>query len=444
MVLALVLAGCGAKASGARPSSAPLSPPGDDGRAATASFAQAEVEALGWLAAADPRLAARTGVTASPEVLERIGTAAVLAEDAATRFVGGSLDVFSFGARSRALAEARRGVVALQGELPAVGPVGAELCRPRLEKELLLRLIAEESARAVDEARLGGSAGDLVLAVVATWVPPVTPQEVPERDAWIGGHLLEIRDSLDEAGSRAGPSDLDAALYPLERLLAPLQFPRGTAALARLRIAMDQDVRVVPSRDSPARVARAVREHLGLTVDPVALPAQFASLETRLRTEAEAALAPLDPATRRATLGKARDLLFASGTCPPVRGAPVESMAPPPERAAVCGALRALSDRPTQLAAVVALHDEVQLSLAAVTDAPPPRTSLMSQPADDDVDALRRMARERPAVALAPALAASIALGAGVTDPRIAAWRDLGDVPLDVMARELGPPLPPP
>jgi hypothetical protein len=102
--------------------------------------------------------------------------------------------------------------------------------------------------------------------------------------------------------------------------------------------------------------------------------------------------------------------------------------------------LRALSDQGIRLAAVIALHDEVQLSLAGVTSATPPRTSLMCQPADDDVDSLRRMARERPAVALGPPLAAQIAFPQGVSDARIAAWRDLGEVPLDVMARELGAP----
>jgi len=115
-------------------------------------------------------------------------------------------------------------------------------------------------------------------------------------------------------------------------------------------------------------------------------------------------------------------------------------MAPPPERAAVCGVLRALSDHGTRLAALIALHDEVQLSLAAVTIDTPPRTSLMCQPADEDVDSLRRMARERPAVALGPALAAQIAFPQGVSDARITAWRDLGEVPLDVLARELGAP----
>jgi hypothetical protein len=435
---ALLVAACGAPASTAPPPAAAPALAGDDGRAATATLGHVESQALAWLSAADPRLAIRTGVTAPRDVLDRIGTAAVLAEDATTRIRGSSLDVFSFKARTRALAEVTRTVAAFREELPEAGPVGSELLRPRLERELLVRLIAEETARAEDEARLGDSAGDLVRALVATWTPPTAPQDVQDRDAWIAGHLLEIRESLRDPSPRTGPPDLDIALYPLERLLAPLQYPRGAAAIAQLRMALDQDPRVAPRVVSPDRITRSVREHLGLTIDLGGVPAQFASLEGRLRAEAEAGLQPLDEPSKRATLGKARELLFAEGACPPVVDSPVRSMAPPPERAAICGALRALSDRTTRLPALVALHDEVQLSLAAITSATPPRTSLLSQPADEDVDSLRRMARERPVVALGPALAAQIAFSQGVSDARIAAWHDLGEVPLDVLARELG------
>jgi hypothetical protein len=434
----LLLPACGAPVAAAQaPASAPTAPH-DDGRAATASLGQIEAEALAWMSAADPRMAARTGVAAPHELAEKIGMEAVMAEDATAHMRGRSLDLFAFKARARALAEATRLVAAFHGELPEVGPVGSELRRPRLERELLVRLLEEETARVQDEAALGDSAGDLVRAVVATWTPPASPQEVQDRDAWIAGHLLEIRESLRGTAPRTGPPDLDVALYPLERLLAPLQYPRGAAAIAQLRMALDQDPRIAPGLESTERIAAAVRVHLGLTVDVAALPAQFAALEARLRAEAEAGLQPLDEASRRATLGQARELLFAAGGCPPVADSPVRSMAPSPERAAVCGALRALSDRGTRLAAVLALHDEVQLSLAAVTSATPPRTSLMCQPADEDVDSLRRMARERPAAALGPALAAQIAFAQGVSDARIAAWRDLGEVPLDVMARELG------
>lgn len=437
---ALLVAACGPPGTSVGAPPAVPAPPGDDGRAATSSFAQVEAVALGWVSAADPRLAARTGVTAPPDVVGRIGTAAVLAEDTTARMHGGSLDLFAFKARAGALAEASKVVAGFHGDLPEAGPVGSELKRPRLERELLVRLIDEETARAADEARLGDAAGDLVRAIVATWTPPASPQDVQDRDVWVAKHLLEIRESLRDAAPPTGPSDLDVPLYPLERLLASTEYPRGTAALAQLDVALDQDSRVAPKIDSPERIARAVRVHLGLALDLAALPAQLASLEALLRAEAERGLAALDDGTRRATTVKARELLYVEGACPPVVDSPVRSMPPPPERAAVCGALRALSDATTQLAEVIALHDEVQLSLAAITSAPPPRTTLLCEPANEDVDSLRRMARVRPAVALGPVLAAQIVLGRGVRATRIGAWRDLGEVPLDVMARELGAP----
>ncbi len=437
---ALLAAACGAPATSVVDPAAPPTAPRDDGRAATSSFAQIEAEALGWVSAADPRLASRIGVTAPPDVVERIGTLAVLTEDTTARMRGGSLDLFAFKARAGALAEASKAVAAFHGELPERGPVGSELRRPQLERELLLRLLDEESTRAADEARLGEAAGNLVRAIVATWTPPASPQDVQDRDAWVAKHLLEIRESLRDTAPRTGPPDLDVPLYPLERLLASTQYPRGTAALAQLRIALDQDLRVAPGIDSAERITRAVRVHLGLPLDLAALPAQFASLEALLRTEVEHGLTSLDDAGRRATIARARELLYAEGACPPVVDSPVRSMQPPPERAAVCGLLRALSEATTQLAAIIALHDEVQLSLAAVTSAPPPRTSLLCEPANEDVDSLRRMARERPVVALGPVLAAQIALGRGFSDSRIAAWRDLGEVPLDVLMRELGAP----
>ena len=126
--------------------------------------------------------------------------------------------------------------------------------------------------------------------------------------------------------------------------------------------------------------------------------------------------------------------------CPAVADSPVRAMAPPPERAAACGVLRALTEEERPSAALVALHDDVLLSLAAVVSAPPPRTGLLSHPPDDVVDSLERMARERPVVALAVALAADLLYSQGSASPSdrmIHAWRDLGEMPLDVIAREL-------
>src|SRR5262249_29797406 len=156
-----------------------------------------------------------------------------------------------------------------------------------------------------------------------------------------------------------GPPDLDVALYPLERLLAPLQFPRGSAAIAQLRMALDEDMRAVPKVDSPERIARDAKVHLGVVLDVASLRIQLERPEGRLRELAAAALQAAAQSDRPAIEARARELLLVERSCPAVPESKVRSMAPPPERAAVCGALRALTEETAPTAALVALHDDV-------------------------------------------------------------------------------------
>ncbi|HLK40216.1 MAG TPA: hypothetical protein VKU41_25870, partial [Polyangiaceae bacterium] len=358
-----------------------------------------------------------------------------LSEDATAQTRGASLDLFAFAGRSRALRHAREAVDAFRDPLPEVGPAAGPLARPRLERDLLLRVIDEELARAADEAALGDASGDLVRAVVATWTPPKEPQDWRDRDAWASRHLLEIAASL-HGGARTGPTDLDISLYPLERLLAPLVFPKSSAAIASLRVALDADTRPNPPLATPERVARLVHVHLGLAVDAPSLKNRLESTEARLRVAATSALEGAGDA-RRAVESRARDLLFVEGRCPAVPGTRVRNMAPPPERALICRVIAALADESSRSAALVALHDDVILALAAVTTSPPPRTMLLSHPEDDVVDESRRAARERPSVALGVALAADLLVAGDTLADRVLAWRDFGDAPLDVVADDL-------
>jgi hypothetical protein len=437
LLLSSALAACASQAAPLRPAAGPAPEEGRLAREQTAAFADVEDGALDWLMAADPRVAARANASAPAELLSRIGTDAVLAEDATAIIRGGSLDLFAFRARARALSEAAARLAAFHGELPETGPVGSAIARPRLERELLDRLVAEETARAAVESKLGEASGDLVRAMVTGWQAPKTPQEVPEVDAWAAKHLLEIRDSLVGAEPRSGPLDLDVALYPLERLLAPSEFPKGSAAIAQLRITIDEDRRVVPRVESAEPLARAVKTHLGLDVAPATLAERLAMLEAKLRDDAEPALASLPDADRAAALARARELLLVERACPGVPDSRVRDMAPPPERAAACGVLHVLTEESSRPAVAVALHDDVLLAMSAVTSTPPPRTRLLSHPEDDDVETLRRAARERPVVALGAALAIEIVTQHGNVEARIAAWHELGEAPLDVVAREL-------
>jgi hypothetical protein len=403
-------------------------------RRAVVEFARIEEAALRWLAAADPRLARRAGTTGSDDVLDRIGTEAVLAEDVTAQIHGGSLDLFAFRARARALAHAAELIAAFPAPLPERGSVEGSLARPRLERELLLRLIAQERARTDDEAELGNASGDLVRGILSTWTPPAAAQDWVDRDAWLAKHLLEVRDALRAPHEASGPLDVDVALYPLERLLAPPQFPRAVAAIAEVRVALDATSRGVPPLATPDHIARAVRTYLGVAVDAGRLQAQLEDLETRLRSISERlASGP----NGRALLARARELLLVEGTCPPVPGSPVRSMAPPPERTGICGILRALTDDGLRDAATIALHDDLIFAIAGLTTAPPPRTRLISAPEDDVVDALERSARERPVPALGVALAATIAYAKGDDQARLRAWGAFGEAPLDVVTHEL-------
>jgi hypothetical protein len=196
-------------------------------------------------------------------------------------------------------------------------------------------------------------------------------------------------------------------------------------------------MRAKPPLVVPERVALEAKVHLGVTVDPASLPARFARTESLLKDLATAALQASGD-QRPAVEARARQLLLVERPCPAVPGTRVRSMGPPPERAAICGAVRALTEEALASAALVALHDDVLLAAAAVTSSPPPRTGLLSHPEDDVVDDLRRMSRERPTVAIGVALAAEVLYATPGSDARLRAWRALGEAPLDVVARELG------
>jgi hypothetical protein len=433
VALSAVLVGCAHPQAPATAHAPAAGPPADDG---VAGFVVAEGQALEWVAASDPRLAARLGFKAPKAVLDRIGMGAVLAEDTTAAIHDDALDLFGFRARAHALEEAAKVAGSAPASLPDTARGAVE--RPRLERELLERLVDEERARAAEEALLGEASGALVRGILATWSAPEDAQAWQDRDAWVAKHLLEIQKSLQDGRPRSGPIDLDEALYPLERLLAPSQFPKGAAALAKVRIALDEDTRPAPALVAPERVARTIKVHLGLDLDVAAARARLERVGSRLRDRAGKILA--DAPDRGAVEARARNLLFVEGRCPTPAGSPLRAAGPPPERAAICGLLGALADEGSRKAAVVALHDDVLLALAAVTPAPPPRTALLSKPDDDKVDALRRMARERPVVALGLALAGDILFGddPSADDARLRAWAALGEAPLDVVERELG------
>jgi hypothetical protein len=441
----LLAASCAARATpgsavAGGTTAASSAPSAADERAAVAQLVASEEQAIDWLVAADPRLATRLGAAAPESILSQIGMEAVLAEDASAAIHDGALDLFGFRARGLALDRAAKEGARVPSALPTEGAPGSAVARPALERELLVRLVDEERARAADEAKLGAASSDLVRGMLATWKTPAGEDAWRSRDAWAAKHLLDMADSLRSDQAPTGPLDLDDALYPLERLLAPLEFPKASAALARVRTALD-NARAAQLW-SASSVAQACRVHLGVAVDVGTLEARLAGARARLRASA---LAVLEGASERRpdVESRARALLFVESPCPPVVGSRLRAALPPPERAAICGLVRALAQDGAQGAAIVAIHDDVSLALAALDPAPPPRTDLLSHPDDDHVDAMRSLARRRPVVAVGMLVAAFLLFDEGAdTGARVRAWTGLGEAPLDVVAREVGARLP--
>ena len=326
--------------------------------------------------------------------------------------------------------------------LPESGPVGSALGRPRLERELLVAAHRGRAARAPRTRRkLGDASGDLVRGIVATWTPPA--RAAGRAGSRRVGRQAPARRSATRCATpapRTGPPDLDVALYPLERLLAPLQYPRGAGGdRAGAHRARRGHARALPSSTSAERITRAVKVHLGLAVDLAALPAR---LERARGAPARATAASCTALRRRgATRGAARGARRAScsspsGPCPPVarlaRSASMRAAARARGRLRRPAAARRRGGPPR--GARGPARRRAALARRGRAASPPPRTGLLSHPDDDDVDALERIARERPVVALGAALAAEIALrGEGVERRGSPAWRALGEAPLDVV-----------
>ena len=440
----LVLAACGGATTAARPPTQPSQ--ADHDRTLVAQFADTERGVRELLSAGDPRVAARTGLTPSESVLSRIRQEAIMAEDGTTALRGASLDLFSFSARMRAIAAAAAELVATGQALPVDAPSGSALARPRLERELVARMVEEERARTARESRLGDASAELVRGMVATWAPPGSPWEWQERDGWAARRLLEVRASFEHVTPRTAPSDLDAALYVLEKLLVPMQFPRATSALTQLHEALDADDRTSPTATSAADLASLAKTHLGVALPPEGLDGVRARLQATLdkvRVLLDAAsgkdAAPSDDVVR-----DARRMMYEEAACAVTDGSPMRSAAPPAERAAICGAMRLVergaSTDPGRVAALTAMHDELLVAIRALA-AQPRGAYIMGRAThgdDDFADRLVHLAGARPIIPLGVGLALEIVYRVPAEAPHLArAWLTLGDAPLDIVEREL-------
>lgn len=427
----------------------------DDGAARVAAFQSVEEEVLLDLAALDRRVAARARVAPRDEDLRRVSMAAVLAEDGSLAVIDAAIDPFSFEARARGLAAARKKLEGAPGALPeaAAGAMSA----PAFERDLLARLVDEEIVRLDEERRLPRSASALLRAIVETWSPPSSPDRAAERDRWLGRRLAEITAALSaNALDVVRARELDDALDALEHLVDGPGFGRATAELVRLREVLEvQGNRPAAAASSDwEEVSRALRAHLGALPPADALEGSLDAAERALRPRAEAAASKAGLAGD-ALATRVAAIVFGEGAAcaDDVKGSRVRSMTPPPERIALCrlhhaaAAAAAEGDEAARAAVLIALHEHVIVAQWALDVARGKGTLAqasgrhrpMSRPSPDTLARWERVALARPAAAIAAGLGAAVLHGSdGDVAGRARKWAAIGDVPLDVAERELG------
>ncbi len=441
-------AGCAATAR-EPPRPAPVAVAPLDGPESARLVAAAEARTLPALASVDARLSARMHIEPSEEELGKAAMGAIVHGDEGVAVVKGATDLFSFDVRARRIDE-ERALLARPPALADAAPAPSPILRPRLEWELLSRLVMEEQARLGEEKGLPRSASELVRGVVSTWAPVASTTEAKERDTWLARRLDEVQESLAHASLRpVEVTELEGALDPLERLADPLGFPRVQAAMTRLRVALGQLRGPATGTAGWERLEHGLEAHIGMAPEPHALRAMLDELEARLRKEALAALEGRSRDEAAAARESAVRLLLVTGSCGDPTGSRVRAFAPPPERAAICGALQSLRypKSEAELAAVVALADDVTVAIWASEingEGRDPYAAVGAHPLLSHVPPelkgpLMRSVAVRPLLPLGVALMAKLIATQGPEERarRVARWLAFGDAPLDVVSREL-------
>ncbi len=445
----------------------PTTPNGSDPTRAASAFESAESEILRDLAAVDRRFAARARITPQDDDIRRVAMGAVLAEDATLATIDGVIDPFSFEARARGVAAARAKLDGAPAAAALPSGPAAGLAAPAFERELLGRIVEQESTRLDEERRLPRSASSLLRAVIETWTPPSSPERRAERDRWLARRLGEITASLEKAQlDVARARELDDALDALEHLVDEPGFARSTAELVKLRDRLEALGTRPSAPPTPASgewddVAKSLRAHLGDSfANASALEETLARAEKELRARAEAAVT-------KSTRGRAADDALASRVAPLVQpsgppcldavpGSAARSMEAPPERAASCRLRHAIDALPrgteaghdelAEAAILVAMHDAVVVAWWALDVASGKATLVqtsgrhrpLARPGPDVAARWERIALARPAAAIGGGVAVTILYGTrGDYVERSRRWSELGEIPLDIAQREL-------
>jgi hypothetical protein len=447
--LALLVAAAAPAACGSRDRAADSE--GDGADAVRRATAKANADRLAFdesgllddLATTDVRLARRFDRTPSASELGKRAVGSILAEDPEMMVVDGALDLFSVRARARALDAAEARVAAW------TYPLAAE---PALERDLVKRLLREEKARVADEKTLPRAASELVRGVLLTWTVPEAQAARDGRDAWLGRRLDDLTASLkDGTLTQVEKDELDDTLDALEHLAAG--YERANGSLAKLRLAIDK-VRPAPAPDASRwKMIRAhLSLHLGFEVEAKALAHALEEALATLKGEIKRRRAALKEDDAHARELAAEPLVLIEARCPASKSAPprLRTLGPPPERAAICGALVQIEGARGEaelLPVVMALHDDVMAALWALAihadlqspDAASKRYRPSSFfPPEREVRLLRRVAVcPTPAIATGWAIALLIAQGMPSLRPRASRWLAFGDAPVDVVQRHL-------
>ncbi|HSQ66243.1 MAG TPA: hypothetical protein VLM85_23635 [Polyangiaceae bacterium] len=445
LLLCAGLAACGG-ANTATHLADPPRPPAD--RAELDRFIADEDRFLLVLAAADPRIAARTGKAPSEEALRRAALGALLAEDTTAAVEGNRTDVLSFEVRAHSLEGAAK--LLASWRIPPSDPEGT--LQPGLELELMGRLLASEKVRLKDERDLPRSAGQLLRGIASAWHAASDPKELAERDGWLSSRLAQIAQSLSPKSlTLVERDDLDDAIDPLERIVTDAM-PKSQAALVKLRLAVQNMETGVTGPDRWPAVAERLATDSGSRLSAETL---LALLGTQAKALDQEIGQLVGVKVTDDEFARAAGLLVAEpAECHPPQPIPsrVRALASPSERSFRCallGRVIAAKTADDELDVLVAMHTATVVGAWAVVLARGADRSALPLAAPKplafmapDVEArLLRLAMTRPVMALEHALAVEWLMRRGLAQAtlRAQAWQGYGDAPLDVIERELHP-----
>jgi hypothetical protein len=375
-------------------------------------LADAEKQVLAALGVVDGRLELRFGIRASDKDLHRAATELIVSEDPDAGLVDGRIDVFSFGARERAL-----------GKLKARIPAGDLAGDAKLERELLVRLIDAEQVRVAQEKALPNAASELVRGLVATWSVPVDDASIAARDSWLARRLEEIELAIAKKPLPRGEEyELEDALDPLESKIHA-GYTHSLQQLAKLRVVLGQTAPAAPV--GWPSIAEQLGPQIGQVPPPDALLVRLQAVESALRPSPMPDDAA-DRAVKKLLLDSAQPCVLDG------HGSIMRSLGAPPERDLACRVVRSLSKSEPE--AQLAMHRIVALALTTIAA----HLGAPSPVAFHTAPELSVRAGGRPVDFVVAALAVEWLHAGANPQERAQRWTKFGDAPLDIALRELG------